>query len=63
MFKRVLLVSLTLLDLGALSAHAQLLPPVRLPEPKPTPQPLEPKSPPLELPPSNQSPGGVEVHR
>jgi hemolysin activation/secretion protein len=61
LFKRVLLVSLTLLGLGALSAHAQLLPPVRLPEPTPTPQPLEPKSPPLELPPSNQSPGSVDV--
>jgi hemolysin activation/secretion protein len=61
LFKRVLLVSFTLLGLGALSAHAQVLPPVRLPEPTPTPQPLEPKLPPLELPPSNQSPGGIDV--
>ncbi|MCG9890348.1 MAG: BamA/TamA family outer membrane protein [Thermosynechococcaceae cyanobacterium MS004] len=61
LFQRVLLVSLAFFGIGAWSAHAQLLPPVRLPEPTPIPEPLEPKSPPLELPPSNQNPGGVEV--
>lgn len=43
------------------SALAQVLPPVRVPEPTPTPQPLEPKPSPLELPAPPSIPDRIEV--
>lgn len=61
MFKQVFLIGFIVLGLGTSSAQAQLLPPIRVPEPTPTPQPLEPTPSPLELPTVPSTPERVEV--
>jgi hemolysin activation/secretion protein len=61
LFKRAVFISFAFLGISIQTAHAQALPPIRLPEPTPTPQPLEPKPQPLELPPTSPAPGDIEV--
>jgi hemolysin activation/secretion protein len=61
LIKRAFFISFAFLGIGIQTVHAQLLPPTKLPEPAPTPQPLEPKQNPLEVPPTSPTPGNVEV--
>jgi hemolysin activation/secretion protein len=61
LFKRAFLIGFATLGIGIQTAHAQTLPPIRLPKPTPAPQPLEPKQNPLEVPPTPPTPGEVEV--
>jgi hemolysin activation/secretion protein len=62
LIKRAFFISFVFLGIGIQTACAQSLPPIRrLPEPTPTPQPLEPKQNPLEVPPTSPIPGDVEV--
>jgi hemolysin activation/secretion protein len=61
LFKRAFLISFITLGIGVQTAHAQSLPPIRLPAPTPTPQPLEPNPNPLKRPPASPTPGDIEV--
>jgi hemolysin activation/secretion protein len=61
LIKRAFFISFTFLGIGIRNAYAQTLPPIRLPEPTPTPQPLEPKQNPLEVTPTLPTPEDIEV--
>ncbi len=55
------MISIALLGIGIQTVHGQILPPVRIPAPTPTPQPLESTPNPLESPPASPNPGGIDV--